>query len=158
MLNSNQSLFQQMFWKEIVLFQQEFPTWECNVKMMQLDIQSWSRTKKRLRLLVLLAIRFRHHPKNSDFIRLRLGTWVPIPQPWSEGGSWLRKWRWGSKGAQFQWGSNHSEEQKNHNVASSFVNTVHLLLRGTKRVSIAAKMLEQWFSNRSHLAHLGRNS
>jgi len=32
--------------EEILPFQQEFPTWECDVKMIQLDFRSRSRTKK----------------------------------------------------------------------------------------------------------------
>jgi len=43
-VHSKKTMFQQKFQKEIVPFRQEFPTKECDVKMIQLDIRS--RTKK----------------------------------------------------------------------------------------------------------------
>jgi len=55
--------------KEVVPFQQEFPTQDCDVKIDPIGHPE-SDKKIRLRLLVLLEIRL--HPKPSDSLRLRL--------------------------------------------------------------------------------------
>jgi len=57
--------------KEVVPFQQEFSTYECDAKNDPIGYpESESDKKIRLRLLVLLGIRL--HPKTSDSLGLRL--------------------------------------------------------------------------------------
>jgi len=56
---------------EILPFQQEFPTYECDLKNDPIGHPE-SDKKIRLRLTVLIGIRLRLHPKTSDALRLRL--------------------------------------------------------------------------------------
>ena len=56
---------------KIVPFQQEFPTYECDLKNDPIGHPE-SDKKIRLRLTVLIGIRLRLHPKTSDALRLRL--------------------------------------------------------------------------------------
>jgi len=60
--------------KEILPFQQKFPTYECDVKNDPTGHPE-SDKKIRLRLPVLLGIRLRLHPKTSDSGTLIESSW-----------------------------------------------------------------------------------